>query len=113
MARDQVANTCNITLFLGLLLLGSIGCRQNKSQANRSLAMNLVPVEAGRAAAAQSPNEGNVISSLESSLWSREPGVRTHAETELVSLAKSSPDLRSRIISELMKSVESQDELDG
>jgi hypothetical protein len=112
MLRHQAANTCTVTLTLGLLLLSSIGCRRNKSEANRSTAMNLVPVAAGRASA-QSQNEGDVISGLERSLWSKQPSVRTHAETELISLAKSSPDLRGRIIQDLMKSVESEEELDG
>ncbi len=113
MLRHQVANTPTISLILSLLLVGSIGCRQNKSQANRSLTMNLVPVEADGANSTHLLQEGDVISSLEQSLWSKEPVVRTHAETELISRAKSSPDLRSRIIQDLMKSVEGQDELDG
>jgi hypothetical protein len=113
MLRSQVTNIYTIALTLSLLLLGPIGCRQNKSPANHSLAMNFFLVGGGGATVDHLQKEGDDISSLEQSLWSKEPTVRTHGQTELISLAKSSPDLRSRIIQDLMKSVESEDELDG
>ena len=104
---------CTIALTISLLLLGPNGCQQKKGPAGHSLAVILPPVGSEGATADYSQKEGDVISSLEQSLWSKEPAVRTHAESELISLAKSSHEFRKRVVQDLMKSVESQDELDG
>jgi HEAT repeat protein len=113
MLKGQATNMSTIALTISLLLLGSHGCQQSKRPENYSLTLNSSPVRSDAASAEHSQKEGDVISNLEKSLWSKEPSVRTHGETELLSLAKSSAELRNRVIQELMKSVESQDELDG
>jgi HEAT repeat protein len=75
--------------------------------------MNLVPAGRTDAGGPQSDKEVDVIDGLEKSLWSDDQAVRTRAETEIISQAKSSSELRTRIIKDLLKTVESEDELDG
>jgi hypothetical protein len=91
----------------------SNGCQQNKGFAVPSPAQGPPTIRSDSVTTDHSQKGVDVISSLEQSLWSKEETERIHGETELISLAKSSTELRSRVIHDLMKSVESEDELDG
>jgi hypothetical protein len=109
--RHVTNNMYSIALIVSLVVLGPTGCQSNKGPVNHSQSVNSPPVRSDTTG--QSQTDSDVIRSLIESLSSNEPTVRTHSERELINLAKSSAELRGQVIQELMKSVESKDELDG